>query len=344
MRRLAAIGAVLAGALLSGAPAASATPVRVARIEAEASRAKHELELLGGVSSPAGLPRGGSIAVLKLENHDGFEISVLAFGQTVALEVARPHDRRQRTAYLAHGTVTPSSIRASFAERGRIAVRLRGSGSGSNLPAPPGCAPSGHGAIGRSGVYVGELSFRGEGGYTSVDAHRVKGVSVDLDALDTCIADGNRDSRAALPPGLLDPAAARTSAPAPPGVPTHPSTGPKPTALIADAKAPLARTVFAALARGARSTTFLAAETSSEGQLGVVRYAFVHASRAMFAFDDSLSLAGVSPPAPFSGSASFQHGPGAARSWTGTLAVAFLGAPYVPLTGAPFATQLIRGW
>jgi hypothetical protein len=196
------------------------------------------------------------------------------------------------------------------------------------LPPRPGCPLSGRGVVGRSGVYVGQLSFQGEDGYTSARVHRVKGTSIDLRALGPCTT--ARSRRLLVAP--------------PPGVSTHPSGGPKPTTLVADAKLPLERTVFTAQALGSSQPRFLAEEESSEGSIGIVRIASARGPRSSFAFDDSLSLGGVTPPPPFSGTATFQHGPGEARSWAGSLAVSFLGAPDVPLAGSPFKAQLARGW
>jgi hypothetical protein len=328
MRRLAAIAALACAVLLWASPAAVAATPSASRLTAAASQANRELELLGRVAAPIGLPRHGAIAVLRLENRDGYEISVVAFGQTVALAVSRADNPSAVTMYLAHGRVTPTSIRASFAARGRIALRLGSSSQALRLPRHPGCALPGHGVIGRSGVYVGKLSFQGEDGYTSARAHRVKGTSIDLRALSSCLTGLSRKRLAALPPS----------------VPTHPSAGPKPTTLVADDKLPLARTVFAARAGGSSRSRFLATEEGSEGSLGVVRFVFVSGPRPAFAFDDALSFAGVTPPPPFSGTATFQRGPGAGKSWTGSLAVSFLGAPDVPLTGSPFRAQLTRGW
>jgi hypothetical protein len=353
MRRFATIAGTLAcAALLWAASAAAATSPSRPGLLAEAARLHGELELLGQLSTPVDLPRNGTVVQLRLENRDGYRIAVLAFGQTVLLGVSRGHSRFPTTIYLTHGRVTPTSIRASFAGRGRIAVRFRPPGQTLRLPRRFGCKGPGHGVIARFGVYVGELSFQGEGGYTSARARRMKGSSIDLAALTSCLRHAARGPGAAFSParspaGLLataGPAGANQKTPSPPGVPTHPSTGPKPTTLVADSKLPLSRTLFAAQAHVGGRARFLALEESSEGSIGIVRYVLVPGPRAAFAFDDPLSLAGVTPPAPFSGSATFRHGPGGAKSWTGSLAVSFLGAPDVPLTGSQFSTQLTRGW
>ncbi len=92
--------------------------------------------------------------------------------------------------------------------------------------------------VARFGVFVGELRFRGEGGYTSAEVHRVHGGSVDLAALLACRPSANLPGLGGLSttPG---PAAQGAepgrggSGPSSPAVPTHPSHGPKRTTLLA---------------------------------------------------------------------------------------------------------------
>ncbi len=346
MRRLGpALAAALCLALLA-APAALAAPQPrpAAGLRAEASRIDRELALLGRVSGPPGLPRHGVVVRVGFENRDGYEISVLAYGQTVVLGVTRGHgifDFRT-SLYLAHGRVTPTSVRASFAGRGSVSLRLRSGGRVLRLPDGLHCPHPAGGVVGRSGVYVGRVSFDGEAGFTSVDARRAPGAAIEVGALTTCLGPllGRAGSSAADLPG----SGAAPSGQAVPGTPTHPTPGAKPTALSADAKLPLSRTVFAAEAHGTRTPLFFAVSQSSEGALGIARYAVAEGPPASFSFDDALSLAGVTPPPPFSGSATFQRGAGAAKSWSGSLAVSFLGAPGVALTGPRFDAQLTRGW
>ena len=125
---------------------------------------------------------------------------------------------------------------------------------------------------------------------------------------------------------------------------THPSHGPKPTALLADHKTPLTRTVFAAQVRGRGKVRLLALESASEGSIGVIRFVKAQADPSVFNVDGILSSASIEPPAPFSGTGAYQQGPGNAKSWTGSLVVSFLGAPQVPLTGSLFVVRLARGW
>jgi hypothetical protein len=349
----------LAAALLCAQPAA-AEPSPSAALLGGASRLNDELALLGQGSSTLGLPGNRALSELRFENSDGYTIAVVAYGQTVALSVTRAHGQRKgrgpasTTTYLAHGKVTPTSIAASFGSRGRIEVGFRPSGRKLRATRKAGCKRSSDGVLARFGVFSGELRFQGEGGFTSAEVHRVPGRSVDFDALIACLFGATPRSKQAVLPSPKLPWGAlrlpgadsglRQATPEAPGVRTHPSAGPKPTTLLADHKTPLARTLFAAQVRGRGQVHFLALEAASEGSIGVIRFVQAQADPTAFSVDDILSSAGVKPPAPFSGAGAYQQGPGNTKSWTGSLAVSFLGAPHVPLTGSPFTAGLARGW
>lgn len=326
--------------------AAAAGPSSGRALFAAAARLDTELKLLGDGQAPFGTGRRPVLIELSFENSDGYTIDVAGFRQTVALSVHRAKKHSPTSTYLVHGEVTPTSIRASFGERGRIAVRFRPRADRSH-PDDACTTPEG-GPINRTGVFVGNLSFHGEGGYTSARVHRARGGSLDVTALFACLRaalQGHAGRSPAMFPasdlGLLKRIA---GAPQVPSVPTHPASGPKPTVLVADDKRSLSQTFFATLARGSRRPLFMATEEHSEGQIGIVRVALVRGPSAAFAVDDSLSLAGVTPPAPFSGTATFQHGLAGAAGWVGSLAVSFPGAPDVPLVGPSFRAQLSRGF
>jgi hypothetical protein len=359
MRLRGAIAGFAVAALIFASPASAATkPPSAPALMAGVSRLSTELALLGQGSNSLGLPRNRPISELSFKNHDGYEVTVVAFGQTVSLSVARDHGngsgkKTLTTTYLAHGRVTRSSIRASFADRGSISLRFRPSTQAVRANGLAGCRTSGGNLIARLGVFVGELRFRGEGGYTSAEVHRVRGSSVDLAALLACLIGATqRGQHLALPAPKL-PWGIRLSevgagvwktGPSTPSVPTHPSTGPKPTTLLAGLKTPLTRTAFAAQTKGQGRAHFLAVSEASEGSIGVVRIAMAPAPPSAFSFDDTLASASVTPPSPFTGTGAYRQGPGTAKSWTGPLALSFLGAPHVPLTGPPFSIRLARGF
>jgi hypothetical protein len=356
--RLACACLALLAALLCAQPAAAELTSAPALLVG-ASRLNDELALLGQGSSALGLPGDRALSELKFENNDGYAIVVIAHDQTVALRISRAHGRgrgssRASTAtYLAHGKVTPTSIVASFGDRGRIDVRFRPSGRKLRATRKAGCKRPGGGVLARFGVFAGELRFQGEGGFTSAEVHRVPGRSVNFSALVACLFGGTpRGPQAALPEPKLPwgihlpgaDAGALGATPETPSVQTHPTRGPKPTTLLADHKTPLTRTVFAAQARGRGKVRLLALESASEGSIGVIRVVKTQADPSAFNVNGILSSASVKPPAPFSGTGAYVQGPGNAKSWTGSLAVSFLGAPHVPLTGSPFVARLARGW
>jgi hypothetical protein len=349
----------LLAALLCAQPASAEPALSAPALLSGVSQLNDELALLGQGSSSLGAPDDQILSELKFENSDGYAITVVAFGQTVSLSVAHSHGRRNGrgpasgATYLAHGKVTSTSIAASFGDRGRIDVRFQPSGRKLRATHRAGCKRPDGGVLARFGTFAGELRFQGESGFTSAEVHRVSGRSVDFNALMACILGATARGRLAvlpapkLPWGIRLPGAdggLRQATPETPSVPTHPSSAPKPTTLLADHKTPLTRTVFAAQVRGRGKVRLVAVESSSEGSIGVIRFVKTQADPSVFSVDDILSKASVKPPAPFSGMGAYEQGPGDAKSWTGSLAVSFLGAPHVPLTGSPFVARLARGW
>jgi len=355
---LACIAAAVALLAPSVADAAAAPLPPAPALFARAARTYDELGLLGQGGGPLGLPRHSALSELKFTNHDGYTISVVGIDQTVALSVSREHGhhpgrrpkRSSVTTYLAHGKVTPTSIEASFADRGQIAVRFRPTGPGLRADRRAGCRKPGNGMLGRPGVFVGELRFRGEDGYTSAEVHRVRGGSIDFGALIACLLGASRHGLISSPRPLSGLAAFGVvnqldqTSNDPASVRTHPTAGPKPTTLFTDHKLPLSRTAFEAQRRGAGRSRFLALDESSEGSIGIVRVVSAIGAPSAFAFDAHLSRADVVPPAPFTGDGAFRRALGSEKSWTGALAVSFLGAPRTPLTGAAFRPQLVQGW
>lgn len=350
MRLRGAIGTLLVFAVgMLGPPAAGADVPSAQKLLAHVDRLGWELGLPLEDPGLLNLRSIDSLSEVRLVNSDGYSIRVVAFGQTVALSVIRRSRSRQAaTTYLAHGRVTPTAIVASFADRGRVELHFqRSTGPLANTPFAT-CGSRGRPVL-RDGLFVGGVRFRGEGGYTSAEAHRARGISIDLDALKACLRHGPRhpgrrgahSPRSLLGALLTLAASGDRQAPASPGVPTRPSEKQPRTILFAERKLPLSRTVFAALA-GARGqdARYAAAETASEGAIGVIRFVTATAPSSSFTFEDTLASARVAPPPPFEGRGRFDHGPGSEKSWTGPLSVSFLGAPHVPLTGTPFGALL----
>lgn len=278
------------------------------------------------LAAPAtALAGGGSDLQFQLTTGDGYRLTVGGYNATAAITVARPGRSRGGKAwssYVARGKVSPTAINASFGALGQVDMRFRQSGRVTYGKRHQHCLGADRYRI-RPGVFVGSLRFHGEGGYVSAKVHRVKGKVVTpriLRCFDSLFEE--------LEGG---------------GVGHRGGNHHKVTRLSSFVRSGLTAMYFGASERGGRAG-YLAEMEQTVGSLGIFRGVAVRASPSTFAFDNALSLAGVTPPPPFSGSGSFQRGPEGAKSWTGSLAVSFLGAPNVSLTDPRFKTQLTRSW
>lgn len=278
-------------------------------------------------AAPATAPgAGGHELHFSLAASNDYTITVSGRGDTALMRVTRPVRSPGRavaySVYIARAKISATRMRADFGDRGSISVRFRPSGKVMRSKSQRGCRGTDH-FTRRFGVFVGKVSFIGEDGYTSAHRQRVKGRVVSP-LSPRCAGPGGPPSRRGLA------MAARCED--------------KVTSLEASWRLGLSATSFAAINGGARKALFFATAEESVGSLAVFRLAFALGSPATFTADTALSLAGVTPPPPFSGSGSFQRNAKGVKSWTGSLAVSFPGASDVPLTGPQFKTQLIRSW
>ena len=266
---------------------------------------------------------GGSDLKLQFTGSDGYKFSVGGYGATVVIDASKPGRSKGRSwsTYVARGKVTTSSIHANLGSLGRVAMRFHPAGGVTYGKRHRHCVGPDRYTI-QPGVFAGTFRFRGEGGYTAAEVHRVKGKVVTprrLRCLDTFFEEFEASGK--------KPAKKKA----------------KVTRLDAFLRSGLTAILFDASERGGKAG-YLAEIEQTVGSVGVFRGVFVKASPATFAFDSPLSFAGVTPPPPFSGSGSFQRTPTGAKRWTGSLAVSFPGAANVPLTDPRFKTQLTRSW
>lgn len=267
---------------------------------------------------------GGFDLKLQFPASNGYRVTVGGYKATAVLTTAK-HDpargSRRWSSYVARGKVSPTAIDADFGALGRVDMRFRPSGSVTYGKRHRHCFGPDRYTI-RSGVFVGSVRFHGEGGYTSANVHRVKGRVVTprvLRCLDSLFEEFEHAERKPK------------------------KEKPKVTRLSAFARSGLTAMYFEASERRGKAA-YLSEIEQTVGSVGVFRGVFLRASPATFAFDNALAQAGVTPPPPFSGSASFQRGPTGAKSWAGSLAVSFPGAPKVSLIDPRFKTQLTRSW
>lgn len=266
-----------------------------------------------------------------LKTRQGYEVVVVAVRDIVALEVARTRSGastplkqgRALTAYVAHGTVTPGRIEATFGGLGRVEMRFHQSGRVARPNPGRHCKGAGR-FIRRFGVFAGTVRFTGENRYVAVRAHRAKGL-IRRPIHPDC---GIRN---------FDRGVGRLSRP----VRHLPEF--TPTILAASWRQVVSSTDFFAL-QIRKKTLYLAVSEESRGSMAEVRYALAVAPSETFVSDDALASAKLRPPAPFHGKGSYGAAPDGTKSWAGSLSVSFPGAPRFPLAGMQFAAMLATGF
>lgn len=308
---------------------------------------------------PLATAGGGERLVFGLDGSNGYKIHAIGREATAALVVRRARHRRDLGAsgsiYIGRARTGPRRLEATVATLGRIDVRFRPSGRVTHGKRHRHCRGPDRYTT-RYGVFVGTVRFRGEGSYTKAKAHRVKGKVVTPAVLRCAFFFGGPRTTFSFWSWLRAPAAtalagrpasealAHNDLRAPPRLPRLLGGSGRRTALRASWRVGVAAQAFGAVQRGRRRPVFFAGAIESRERLAVVRLAAAVGSPADLLASSSLSTATVSPPAPFGGEGVFRHFDDGTKSWTGTLAVSFPGAPGVPLTGPPFEVGLSRGF
>jgi hypothetical protein len=256
-----------------------------------------------GTDTPAVSPPSG----FDLPGSAGYAVEVAGVAAqegSAAQVVVRVTSRRGAVTYRFPAVVEAGSIQADLGAYGQISVVFHPL-SGGMSAAELGCSRD---LSSTAGYYEGTISFHAEG-LTAVDASRAKG-SVGL-ALSLLCATQLEEERPTRPGTYLEVS----------GGPTAPSL------TISQRRHGLATQIEAGI-------------SEHRGGVAIERSISVAASSGSF-IHEGLRSATVSPPAPFTGSATFRRD-GSVTSWRGNLRVSFPGRPGVALTGKGVQAQLRR--
>lgn len=274
--------------------------------------------------SPAPEPlRGGfgkgPTAQFDLVAPGGYQVEVTAFGPVVSVDVSKG---KASSDYFTVGAVHTSGLEAHFADLGEISVRFRATGKVTRIKPQPGCKAPNLFTY-RHGVFSGTIRFSGENGYLALDAQKAKGTITTPSTFD-CPPPKGHGNHAHKHHHRPQPKSHVLSA----ELEQQPQTGKIGNFSIATVPAPNAEDVVFALA------------TEKHESVNIQHWAIGFFPPSSFIFDNALSTAQVSLPAPFSGTGEFQRNADGSTSWTGSLSASFPGVEGVPFTGPDWKARL----
>jgi hypothetical protein len=274
----------------------------------------------------------------RLPTSNGYEASVKTSGhRQVQISV---DNRDFIAAYKTLGRVSRKGIEADLGRFGQISLRFHsksGPKRATGLPLPPPLRDRcrGRRPVRETGVFVGNIRFLGEQGYTRAVAHRLKG-SVARTYKQIC-----RHNR-----GLRPLAGAATS-----------KRKDRPEAVILSAAAKERGVVRIFLTASIADESDLekkGAEGLSIDVAGIgEKLQCLAIAKAVIVLDGTISLVAspratrpvsvnATPPRPFAGTGSYLEEKGQPPSWTGTLGIHLPGSGLVPLTGPEFEAEFCR--
>jgi hypothetical protein len=285
------------------------------------------LALFAGATAPAhaatpdigqilGLIRGAP-AEFRVRGSNGYTIRVEGSGNAVTLSASGPDGT---AVYTVRGRASTGSIVANFGSRGKVDVEFKPSRRTKVEPPPKQCR--GKPRVTRWGRFVGKVRFHGERGYTSFESGSVPGR--------TNVSPSWRCKRFPDDVGRE---------PSLPGETSEDSV----VLELANGRTGLEAAAFAFRPAGEKGLTFFVAGINERSKrMQIARYALTIAREQAFSFDSALSSATIAPPRPFSGSATYQGGAGAAPTWIGDLAVSLPGTASLSLVGPDYRPRLYR--
>jgi hypothetical protein len=264
-------------------------------------------------SAASVLPGSSSISGTVKGSH-GYLVSVSAADGDYTVSAGKG---TATSTYTGSGNLTADGFEADFGPFGSASVTFQSSEEPDEFPFP-GCT-GGQATFG-PGTLVGSFHFRGEGGYTTVDATSLRASRFDIPKL-KCKQD-------------LKPPRHRheQSGPTAPGLAVSCGgvlfdalrTRPVPARAIAAPRQP--------------PVSFSAEVSENAGPIKISRIALASGRDGSLVFGPDLKAAIVRPPAPFSGMARWAADP---ERWSGSLRVAFPGKT-VRLTGGRLRAGLVE--
>jgi hypothetical protein len=275
------------------------------------------------------------LSLFTVRGSNGYLITVFgaaggAERSTVSLSASRG---ASNATYTTEGTVSPTRMEASFGRLGALSLRFRPSERVRHVIVPPRCRVKGFPAVAeaRLGAFVGTIRFRGEGGYTTISDHRIRGRVGEPWAV---LRGGGEDQCLSLGSGTNEAPGALLSASSPGEATSFGATAEPPFSAPVTAPSPVM------LVQGLGSYRFDGSTLEDRSGMLISRSTSATGAAADFIFNSTLSSATVTPPAPFSGVGTFGRTADGSSTWTGSLNVSLPGRRLVKLTGPRFKSSL----
>ena len=219
--------------------------------------------------------------------------------------------------YIAPARLDGEDIRADLGPFGSVNMKWHPNGRVGVLPIR--CRYSHSRLYIAEGTYRGSVHILGENGFTTATAHRVPGKTgwYHVGGCDSFTSEGFPGGGILLEASIFD------------------------SRLPEDAY----RYLSVVQNRPRERVSFFAAMGEKRGRFAIGYRAYALGRAKTLSVDNRLDTGAISPPAPFSGTGTFEriarHRPG---RWRGSLTVDFPGRPDVPLAGKDFGATLIHGF
>jgi hypothetical protein len=256
----------------------------------------------------------------EVPSSNGYRISVVAEPGHSGAEIKTSGRAGEATYITKNGKSTATSINASFGKFGKVSMQFRPSGHPRKRNLSKKCDPNRPASVSsQPGEFVGTFRFRGERGYTHVIANRVRGALGDplTNEATRPIRCEFHESAAERKRELGSVSLDVNS--------RHPNVSFSAGEVIGNFRSTVG-------ASSSRPILFLASSFERSGALSIFRLAGAIGAPSVFSFDQALTQATVTPPAPFAGSGHFRRSPTGEPEWSGSLSVALPGLGRVALS------------
>ncbi|HEY6731713.1 MAG TPA: hypothetical protein VI039_11900 [Solirubrobacterales bacterium] len=264
------------------------------------------------------------LVFMQLQASNGYRAHLFGFNRRqVSISVS---DDSASASYSVRGRVTDEEIEARFGSRGRLRLRFEPDGPTTVQKVSSKC--KGKPSIDQEGHFVGQLRFEGENGFTRVRATRAKGFVL-IGHRVVCKRDRRRKADRSRPRVEATSLGATSSTPRAPwySVVKEKSRRPAQDSWVTE------------------EAIHTAAVTERRPGMVITRSATAVSPPETFAvtpIGETPITATISPPAPFSGTATYEKRADGTTSWSGDLRTELPGRGVVSLVDPTYRAELCR--